>query len=119
MSDLIRISGIEIRARHGVLPAEKTRTQPFVVDIELHRDLSEAGKTDDLSATVDYGKIAQDIHRFVAGNSFDLIETLAEGIAGLALENPGVERTVVTVHKPEAPVGVPFADVSVTVDRRR
>ena len=49
----------------------------------------------------------------------DLIETVAERVAAVALAHPAVEEVEVTVHKPEAPIGVPFADVAVTIVRGR
>lgn len=118
MTDTIRISGIEVRATHGVLDSEKTTEQTFLIDLAVGLDLSEAGATDDLSATVDYGELAREAHDYVAANSFDLIERLAAGIADLVMEYPAIESATVTVHKPEAPIDVPFADVSVTVERR-
>lgn len=118
MTDTIRISGIEVRATHGVLESEKTTEQTFLVDLEIGIDLTEAGTSDELSATVDYGELARETHDYVAANSFDLIERLATGIADLVLEYPAVDTAKVTVHKPEAPIDVPFSDVSVTVERR-
>jgi dihydroneopterin aldolase len=49
----------------------------------------------------------------------DLIETLAERIAGVVLAHPPVEAVRVTVHKPNAPIEVPFSDVAVTIERER
>lgn len=119
MADRIRVSGIEVLARHGVLDSEKQTAQKFLIDVELTLDLGPAGATDRLEETVDYGEISQRTHDYVASNSFDLIERLAHGVAGLAMEYPKVESVEVTVHKPDAPIEVPFADVSVTVSRER
>lgn len=119
MTDRIRISGLEVRAKHGVLDFEKTQDQVFLVDLEVTIDLSEAGSTDQLERTIDYGELAQRAHDFVAENSFNLIESIAHGIAGLVMEYPGARSVEVTVHKPDAPIAVPFHDVSVTVGRGR
>jgi dihydroneopterin aldolase len=119
MADRIRISGIEVLATHGVLDTEKQTPQKFLIDVELTLDLREAGATDRLGETVDYGELSQRTHDFVASKSFDLIERIAHGVAGLAMEYPRVEAVEVTVHKPDAPIEVPFADVSVTVSRER
>lgn len=118
-ADHIRIAGIEVHARHGVLDHEKTREQPFSIDLEVGLDLSRAGTSDDLSDTIDYGDLAIRAAEYVTTNSFDLIERLAQGLADLVLEDPAAQSVRVTVHKPEAPVDVPFDDVSVTIERSR
>ncbi|MEX0797604.1 MAG: dihydroneopterin aldolase [Acidimicrobiia bacterium] len=119
MTDRIRISGIEVLARHGVLDSEKQNDQKFLIDLDLTLDLGAAAATDRLEDTVDYGELSQRTHDYVASNSFDLIERLAHGVADLAMEYPKVEAVEVTVHKPDAPIEVPFEDVSVTVSRER
>jgi 7,8-dihydroneopterin aldolase/epimerase/oxygenase len=55
----------------------------------------------------------------VEGEPVDLIETLAQRIADAVLAYPLVHVVAVTVHKPSAPITVPFADVSVTIRRSR
>jgi dihydroneopterin aldolase len=77
------------------------------------------GGADQLEATVDYGSLAQRLHDAVAGEPVNLIETLADRLAALCLDDPRVIRAQVTVHKPGAPIEVPFADVAVTVTRER
>lgn len=119
MSDRIRISGIEVLARHGVLESEKQNDQKFLIDLDLTIDLSAAVATDRLEDTVDYGELSQRAHDYVASNSFVLIEKLAHGVADLAMAYAKVEAVEVTVHKPDAPIEVPFFDVSVTVSRER
>ncbi|MFT4284923.1 MAG: dihydroneopterin aldolase, partial [Protaetiibacter sp.] len=68
---------------------------------------------------VDYGELADRVVRAVESDPVDLIETVAERVARLVLEYPPVEVVEVTVHKPDAPIAVPFADVAVTVRRGR
>jgi dihydroneopterin aldolase len=55
----------------------------------------------------------------VEGDPVDLIETLAERLASVCLEDPRVEEAQVTVHKPSAPIPHPFADVAVSIHRTR
>ena len=119
MTDRIELRGIEVEARHGVLDQEKTEPQLFLVDLTLYLDLSAAGLSDDLADTVDYGWLAREVHDLVAAKSHQLIETVADQVANRALSISRVERVVVTVHKPEAPIPLRFADVAVTVDRSR
>ncbi len=119
MTDRIVLQGISARGFHGVLEFEKVDGQEFVVDVTLDVDLRRAGRSDLLAHTVNYAEVAADIVSLIVGPSLDLIETLAEQIASLALHRPLVQAVEVTVHKPQAPVGVPFSDVQVTLVRRR
>jgi dihydroneopterin aldolase len=118
-SDRICIRGVEGFGYHGVLPDERAQGQRFVVDVELAVDLVRAGELDDLEATVDYASVAQSVVSVIEGEPYDLIESVASAIAQQVLLHPAVESVTVTVHKPQAPVGVPFGDVSVTIVRRR
>ena len=117
--DEIRLTGVRAVGKHGVLDFEHERAQTFVVDATLFLDLAPAGHSDDLHDTVDYGAIAKGIVAIIEGDHVDLIEKLADRIASMILEYPAVSRTQVTVHKPSAPIVVPFDDVSVTVERSR
>lgn len=117
--DQIRLTGIRAAGKHGVLDFEHERAQTFVVDATLFLDLAPAGTSDDLNDTVDYGAIAKGIVAIIEGEHVDLIEKLAARIADMILEYPAVANTQVTVHKPNAPIVVPFDDVSVTVERSR
>jgi dihydroneopterin aldolase len=119
VTDRIEIKGVEVLARHGVLEREMADAQVFLVDLTVYLDLAPAGSSDDLADTVDYGRLAEETHELVHSESHRLIETVAERVAGRVLEEPAVERVVVTVHKPQAPITVKFGDVAVTVDRSR
>ena len=66
-----------------------------------------------------YGEAAERVAAIVAGEPVDLLETLAARIAEALLAYPLVDRVRVTVHKPDAPIPLPFADVAVTVERAR
>ena len=117
--DRIAVRGIRARGRHGVLPAETELGQVFVVDVVLHLDTRPAALGDDLARTVDYGTLAQQLHDIVAGQPYRLLETLAQRLADACLERPPVQAVEITVHKPAAPVPVPFEDVAVSILRRR
>jgi dihydroneopterin aldolase len=119
VTDRIQVDGIEVLARHGVLDHEKVESQRFLIDLSVLLDLSKAGASDDLADTVDYGRLAQVAHDVVAGESHQLIEKVADRVATTLLAEPGVERVIVSVHKPDAPIPLEFGDVSVTVDRSR
>lgn len=113
----IRITGLRVRGHHGVLPQERRDGQTFVVDVELDADVSTT--SDDLADTVDYGVLAERVAAVVAGEPVDLIETLATRIADVCLDDARVARAEVTVHKPEVPIPLDLAEVSVTLVRER
>jgi dihydroneopterin aldolase/2-amino-4-hydroxy-6-hydroxymethyldihydropteridine diphosphokinase len=115
-STQIALAGLRVRGFHGVLPEEREQGQDFLVDVSLSVPSPE---TDDLERTVDYGALAQRLADVVAGEPVDLIETLAARLMDVCLAEPLVENATVRVHKPEAPVGLPFKDVSVTLQRPR
>ncbi|HEY6740638.1 MAG TPA: dihydroneopterin aldolase [Actinopolymorphaceae bacterium] len=119
MPDRITLRGIRIRAHHGVFPEERTDGQLFVVDVTLGFDARPAASADDLTATVDYGVLAGRIVEAVRRDPVDLIETVADRVAALCLDEPLVQEVEVTVHKPEAPVGVDLDDIAVTIHRSR
>ena len=109
--DTIRLTGVQGMGTHGVLDYEHQRAQPFIVDAVLHLDLSRAGSSDDLHDTVDYGRVAKRIVSVIEGEHVDLIERLAALIADAVIaDHPAVQGVTVTVHKPKAPITVPFAD---------
>lgn len=119
MADRIDVRGLSGRGRHGVLDRERTEGQRFVVDLALWLDTREAASTDELSSTVDYGTLAGQVVDLIEGEPVALIETLAQRIATLCLAEPAIDTVEVTVHKPQAPITVPFDDVSVTITRSR
>jgi 7,8-dihydroneopterin aldolase/epimerase/oxygenase len=117
--DRITLTGLRVHGHHGVHEHERTYGQEFVVDATVWLDLGPAGATDELSATLDYGALAQRAARIVGGPPCDLIETVAARIATEVLTDQRVRAVEVTVHKPQAPIPLPFTDISVTTHRRR
>ena len=110
---IIALKGLGALANHGVYEFERDRNQRFSADIVMW--VETAGTTDDIAATVSYADIADEAMAVLTGSAVDLIETLAETIASRVMSHEGVVGTEVTVHKPDAPIDHPFADVSVTV----
>lgn len=115
--DRIGLHGLRGYGHHGVYQEERKLGQRFVVDVTLGVDTREAAAHDDLTATVDYGAVATRVVAVVEGEPVDLIETLAQRIADVCLAVERVAEVMVTVHKPGAPVTVPFDDVTVTIVR--
>ncbi|WP_210479880.1 dihydroneopterin aldolase [Naasia sp. SYSU D00948] len=119
MSDRIRLRGLRVFGRHGVLAHERAEGQDFLIDLDLRVDLRAAAASDDVSDTVHYGELAEEVAAVVAGDPVDLIETLAARIADTVLRHERVREVRVTVHKPHAPITVAFEDVSVVIRRVR
>ena len=118
--DKIMITGIRAFGFHGVLAEERKTGQDFVVDIELKVNLNAAIKSDDLSKTVNYAEVAEVVKETVEGAPFNLIEALAGKIGDEILKKfRRVQKVMITVHKPQAPIPVEFFDVSVVVERKR
>ncbi|WFB08147.1 dihydroneopterin aldolase [Streptomyces sp. LX-29] len=117
--DRVALRGLRARGHHGVFAQEREQGQTFVVDLVLGLDTRPAAAGDDLTKTVHYGIVAEEVVGLVRGEPVDLIETLAERIAALCLKYDVVREVEVTVHKPDAPITVPFDDVSITITRSR
>jgi dihydroneopterin aldolase len=117
--DRITISGLSAHAHHGVYDWEKERGQTFLVDAVLELDTAPAAAGDDLDKTVNYAELAQRLHAVLTGEPVDLLETLAQRLADVCLADPLVDAAEITVHKPDAELGVPFDDVAVTIRRTR
>ena len=119
MTDELSVCGIECFGHHGVFDAERRDGQTFVVDLTLGVDTSTAAASDDLRDTVDYGSLVASVQAAVETDPVDLIETLAQRIAGVCLLDNRVEWARVTVHKPDAPIRATFSDVVLTITRKR
>ncbi len=116
--DKIKIQNLEIFAHHGVFPEENTLGQKFIINAALYTDTRDAGKTDELTASIHYGEICQQIKRFLTTNTFKLLERAAECLAEtLLLDTPRLEKIELEIQKPWAPVGLPLETVSVEIER--
>lgn len=117
--DEIVLTGLTVFGRHGVFEHERQDGQEFTIDLRLRLSLARAAASDDVVDTVHYGELAEKVAAVVSGEPVNLIETLAERIAAVGLADPRVQDITVTVHKPHAPIPLDFADVAVTLHRRR
>lgn len=116
--DTIALRGLRAYGHHGVFEHERREGQEFSADVTLHVDTRRAAASDDVADTVNYGEVAEAVTAIIAGDPVDLIETLCARIADAVLAFDGVAAVTVTVHKPHAPITVPFDDVTVTIRRR-
>jgi dihydroneopterin aldolase len=120
MSDRIEIRDLRVMGRHGVLPEEKEREQPFSLDIVLWLDTADAQRSDALADTVDYGMVATTAANVVAGRSFQLLEALAGRLAdALLITDPRLEAVEVTVRKLRPPLALDVGSTGVRVRRSR
>lgn len=117
--DKIYINNLEFIGFHGVFSEEKKLGQKFLVSLELTVDTREAGKTGDLTKSVHYGLVAQDVEKLFLEKSIDLIETCAENIAEMILKKYELVKEVkVIVKKPWAPLQMHFENVAVEITRK-
>lgn len=100
--DKLKIRELAVRCRVGVTAEERRRPQEVLVTVTLHADLRKACRTDRLADTVDYKAIKLKILDEGETRTFKLIETLAQRVAELALEDARVEAVEVVVQKPGA-----------------
>ncbi|MBT41798.1 MAG: dihydroneopterin aldolase [Idiomarina sp.] len=115
--DWISIEGLIIDTVIGVYDWEQQQTQQLRIDIDMGWDIQAAAKTDDIAQAVDYARVSEAIVAWVTQQPRQLIETVAEGVAQLVLEQFSVSDIKVKVSKPDA---VPAADnVAVTIRRSR
>ncbi|MEX1079846.1 MAG: dihydroneopterin aldolase [Homoserinimonas sp.] len=117
--DHLTLTGLRAFGHHGVFADEREAGQEFLLDVTVWLDFGAAAGGDDLEQTVHYGVLAEQIVAAVERDPVDLIETVAERVAAIVLSHRASDAVRVTVHKPSAPITVPFSDVSVTITRVR
>lgn len=118
--DRISLKGMAFYGRHGVMEEEHALGQRFYVDVELALPLQKAAETDALADTVNYASVYGVVRQIMEQDRYALLERAAGEITTQILARfPLVERVVVTIHKPSAPVPGILEDVAVTVERGR
>nr|WP_300849111.1 2-amino-4-hydroxy-6-hydroxymethyldihydropteridine diphosphokinase [uncultured Acetatifactor sp.] len=116
--DEIRIEGLEVFAHHGVYAEETQNGQVFYVNVTLYTDVSQAGRTDDLERTVNYGTVCRFVTDWMQENTCLLLEAVAEKMAAaILLEYKSLSAIELEIQKPHAPIPLPFGNVSVKVRR--
>ena len=122
MPGRVSIRAIQAQGRHGVGDDERSRPQPFEVDVAVAADLSAAAATDRLEDTVDYAALQTLVMTRVRDDSFHLIESLAASIGQAILDRwPVVNEVEVAVRKPKAFLPGPSggAEVRLLLNRAR
>lgn len=115
--DVISIRNLRAWSLIGVYPHEREHRQELRMDVWLGTDTRPAAAGDALERSIDYGEVTRAFREHAGGASHQLVETLAEELAGIALERFGASAVRLTVEKPGA---VPGTDaVGVTIERPR
>lgn len=115
--DQIHIKDLLLRTIVGINPGERANRQDVLINITLYTDHHAAAASDDIADAVNYRTLTKQIIKLVEDSQFYLIEKMAAEITNICLDDPRVERALVTVEKPGA---LRFArSVGVTVDRSR
>ena len=115
--DKIFIRALKTEAIIGIFDWERQVRQTVVIDIELAADIRKAALTDAISDTLNYKGVAKRVLAFVEASQFHLVETLAEHVAMLILEEFGVEWVSIVLSKPGAVRS--SRDVGVALERDR
>jgi 7,8-dihydroneopterin aldolase/epimerase/oxygenase len=97
--DRIFIDGLRLDCRVGVTEEERRLSQKVLVDVSLFLDLRRPAASGRIQDTADYREAKSLFSRFASEGEFRLLESLAEGIASIALERLGAERVSVRVRK--------------------
>jgi 7,8-dihydroneopterin aldolase/epimerase/oxygenase len=115
--DRIFLRGLTAECVIGFIDWERRVKQTVVVDLELPVDCRQAAVTDDVTDTVDYKKVSKRVLAFIEASEFKLVETLAQRLAMLILEEFAIEWIRLSINKPGAIRN--SRDVGVSIERSR
>jgi 7,8-dihydroneopterin aldolase/epimerase/oxygenase len=113
--DIIFLHELKVETIIGIWDWERKIRQIVVIDLEMSADIAKAAATDSVDDTLNYKQVAKRVEAFVSDSSFQLVETLAERIAGIVRDEFGVAWVRVRVNKPGAIRG--SRDVGVLIER--
>ena len=113
--DIIFLNDLRIDAVIGIWEWERKIRQTVSIDLEMSADIRKAAKTDSVDDTLNYKLVAKRLQEFVGDSGFQLVETLAENIAAIVLDEFDVDWVRVRVNKPGAIRGA--RDVGVLIER--
>lgn len=117
--DRIDINGLRVMAVVGVLPHEREAAQPLQIDLTLHVDLHDAGLSDDLGDTANYGAVSEAVGAVVRESKDLLLERLAARVAEVALGFERVDQVRATITKLRPPIPEDVVSTAITVERHR
>jgi FolB domain-containing protein len=115
--DKILIKNLQVTGIIGIYEHERTTPQKMLINIVLFTDIHKAAQTDDIANCVDYEKVANKVKAHTETSKRLTVEALAEDLAQLCLETPGVPRVNVRVEKTQA---ILYTDsVGVEIEREK
>ena len=113
--DIVYIRELEIDAIIGIYDWEREKKQIVSIDLEMGSDNTKAAASEDIADALDYKSVAKRLISFVEGSEFLLVETLAERIAAIVLDEFSVPWLRLRLGKPGAVTG--SKDVGVIIER--
>ncbi|WP_080843583.1 dihydroneopterin aldolase [Cytobacillus gottheilii] len=118
--DKIYVNKMTFYGYHGVFPEETKLGQRFILDLTVETDLRQAGKTDQLDDSINYGELYDVCKQIVEGKPYKLVEAVAESIAeALLLRFSTIDSLTVKVIKPDPPIPGHYESVAVEITRSR
>ena len=115
--DSIRINNLKIPARHGVYDFEKSKDGIFEIDLELFCNLKGAGMSDRLGDTLDYQEIISFTIEEFTKKRYSLVEAVADAVCQRLLKEFDIQKVIIRVRKPHAPINADFKNVEVELLR--
>ena len=115
--DIIYLNDLRIDTVIGIYDWERQTKQTVILDIQMGTDISKAAGSDAIEDTINYKAVAKRLFAFVGESEFRLVETLAEKVATILLEEFHVPWCRVRLNKKGAVRGV--RDVGVIIERGR
>ena len=116
---IIRILNLRIPARHGVYEFEKNKEGIFEIDIHMHLDLKNAMLSDNLKDSIDYSKVVELVTKTFSNNNYNLIEYVAGILCEKIFKNYPIEKVIVKIRKPHAPIRADLDTVEVEIERNK
>jgi dihydroneopterin aldolase len=100
--DQIFITGLRLSAIIGCLPAEQDKEQPIIIDVIMNADCHPAAQTDDIAQAISYAAVAECIAHYINNHHHKLVESLAEKLAELLLQQFAITQVTLKIGKPDA-----------------
>jgi 7,8-dihydroneopterin aldolase/epimerase/oxygenase len=101
----------------GIFDWERQVKQTILVDLEFSANIRKAALSDSIDDTLNYKKVAKRVLAFIEASQFHLVETMADSVAMLLLEDFGLEWVKVALSKPGAIRN--SRDVGIIIERNR
>ena len=115
--DCIRIKNLKVKARHGVYEFERKKDGIFELDIEIYLSLEKSGQSDKIEDTIDYDNIVSIATKAFTEKNYNLVEAAAESVCGKLLNALNVQKVILRVRKPHAPIDADFDTIELEIIR--